>query len=116
MLWPAETYTTLGSGLILIVASYYTVKKIRKGSRSGFAYTLVAFTILNAVQDFAFFYQCIDTSYILHRSNNDCTKSMCKFNCILFLLTDIPLAVAVWNAVLGKHCDLFSDLNMDHST
>ncbi len=56
MFYPASTYTALGSGLILIIASSYSMLKVWQGSKSPFAYTLITFIILEAAQDFASFF------------------------------------------------------------
>jgi hypothetical protein len=56
MIFPAEAYTDLGSGLVMILASYYTFRKIWLGSKSSFAYTLIGFTLLDGAQNLANFF------------------------------------------------------------
>ncbi len=47
MIFPAFAYTDLGFGLTLILATSYSILKIKIGSKSPIAYTLMAFTMLN---------------------------------------------------------------------
>ncbi len=55
MVYPLYTYTYLASSLILIAAASYMFYKIYHGSKSGFAYTLIAFTMLDGAYNFANF-------------------------------------------------------------
>ncbi len=56
MFYPASAYTSLGSGLIMILTTSYSVKRICQGSKSQFAYILLTFTILYGTQDLANFF------------------------------------------------------------
>jgi hypothetical protein len=56
MIYPALTYTELGCGIFLVFASSYSILKIRQGSKSKFAYTLMSFTLLDAAQCFGDFF------------------------------------------------------------
>jgi hypothetical protein len=55
MLYPAVNYTYLASGIFMISASAYVIYKVYKGSKSQFAYVLMAFTFLDGAQNFAQF-------------------------------------------------------------
>jgi hypothetical protein len=54
--FPAVTCTNLAAGIILIFTASYIINKIRKASKSPFAYTLAAFTFLDGAQFLAFFF------------------------------------------------------------
>lgn len=56
MLFQAYAYTSLVSGLIMIFTSCYSIEKIWQGSKSTFAYALLAFTMLDGVQNFSTFF------------------------------------------------------------
>ncbi len=56
MLNPAYTYTCLLSAVIMISTSIYVIYKIHKGSKSTFAYLLMAFTLLDGAQNFTLFF------------------------------------------------------------
>jgi hypothetical protein len=53
MLYPAMSYTLLASGVLMMSASAYVIYKVYKGSKSQFAYVLMAFTFLDGAQNFA---------------------------------------------------------------
>ena len=53
MYLPALNYTFLASGVFMMSASAYVIYKVYKGSKSQFAYCLVAFTFLDGAQNFA---------------------------------------------------------------
>ncbi len=53
MLYPAMNYTFLASGVFMMSASVFVIYKIYKGSKSQFAYVLMAFTFLDGAQNFA---------------------------------------------------------------
>ena len=54
-IFTAYGYTNLACGGILLISATGTALKIRKGSRSAFAYTLVAFTFATGVVNSAEF-------------------------------------------------------------
>ena len=54
--YPAYTYTNIAAGVILMIAAPYVLKKVWEGSKSTFAYALMAFTFLDGAQFFAFFF------------------------------------------------------------
>jgi hypothetical protein len=56
MLYPAMNYTELVSGVFMMSTSAYVIYKVYKGSKSQFAYVLMAFTFLDGVQNFAYFF------------------------------------------------------------
>ena len=56
MYLPAENYTYLASGVFMMSASAYVIYKVYKGSKSQFAYVLMAFTFLDGAQNFASFF------------------------------------------------------------
>ncbi len=56
MLYPAMNYTCLASGVFMMSASAYVIYQVYKGSKSQFAYVLMAFTFLDGAQNFAFFF------------------------------------------------------------
>ncbi len=49
-------YTYLSSGVLNMSASAYVIYKVYKGSKSQFAYVLMAFTFVDGAQDFATFF------------------------------------------------------------
>ncbi len=49
-------YTHLASGVLTMSASAYVIYKVYKGSKSKFAYVLMAFTFLDGAQNFALFF------------------------------------------------------------
>ena len=49
-------YIELASGVFMMSASAYVIYKVYKGSKSQFAYVLMAFTFLDGAQNFAFFF------------------------------------------------------------
>jgi hypothetical protein len=53
MIVPAASYTYLASAIILLPLSIISLLKIYKGSKSHFAYILLAFTFADALIDFA---------------------------------------------------------------
>jgi hypothetical protein len=53
---PAKNYTYLATGVFMMSASTYVIYKIYKGSKSQFAYVLMAFTFLDGALNFAFFF------------------------------------------------------------
>lgn len=55
LIFPKYARSCLACGGIMLIASCATIYKISKGSRSKFAYTLMAFTLGNAIQDIAQF-------------------------------------------------------------
>jgi hypothetical protein len=55
---PAMNYTCLASGVFMMSASAFVIYKVYKGSKSQFAYVLMAFTLLDGVQYFAIFFIC----------------------------------------------------------
>jgi hypothetical protein len=59
VLYPAYIYTNIAAGVILLIAAPYVIRMIWKGSKSLFAYALMAFTLIDGAQFFAFF--CIQT-------------------------------------------------------
>jgi hypothetical protein len=52
----AYTYSNLCAGVIMMFSATYVLKKIFKGSKSKFAYELMAFTFLDGAQFFAIFF------------------------------------------------------------
>ncbi len=56
MLYPTMSYTCLASGVFMVSASAYVIYKVYKGSKSQFAYVIMAFTFLDGSQNFAFFF------------------------------------------------------------
>jgi hypothetical protein len=56
MIDPGLSYTFLVVGVILLPVGSYCVYKIYQGSKSGFAYTLMAFTLLDGAQFVAKFF------------------------------------------------------------
>ena len=56
MLYPALNYTNLATGVFMMSASAYVIYKVSKGSKSQFAYVLMAFTFLDGTQVFASFF------------------------------------------------------------
>ncbi len=56
MLNSAMNYTYLTTGVFMMSASAYVIYKVYKGSKSQFAYVLMAFTFLDGAQNFAFFF------------------------------------------------------------
>ena len=56
MFSPAMNYTYLGSGVFVMSVSAYVNYKVYKGSKSQFAYVLMAFTFLDGAQNFASFF------------------------------------------------------------
>ena len=50
------TTTYFATGVILISASWYMFFKIYKGSKSKFAFTLMTFTMIDGIVNFAFFF------------------------------------------------------------
>ncbi len=50
---PALNYTCLATGVFMMSASTYVIYKVYKGSKSQFAYVLMAFTFLDGAQNFA---------------------------------------------------------------
>ena len=56
MLYPAYSYTCLATGVFMMSASTYVIYKVYKGSKSQFAYVLMAFTFLDGAQNFATFF------------------------------------------------------------
>ncbi len=55
MFSPAMNYTYLGSGVFVMSVSACVNYKVYKGSKSQFAYFLMAFTFLDGAQNFATF-------------------------------------------------------------
>jgi hypothetical protein len=55
MLLPVLNYTYLATGAIQTTAASYLFYKIYHGSKSGFAYTLIAFTMIDGVLKFVEF-------------------------------------------------------------
>ncbi len=55
MLFPVISYTYLASGVLMMSASAYVIYKVYKGSKSQFAYVLMAFTFVDGAQNFAKF-------------------------------------------------------------
>jgi hypothetical protein len=49
-------YTYLASGVFMMSVSAFVIYKVYKGSKSQFAYVLMAFTFLDGVQNFASFF------------------------------------------------------------
>ncbi len=47
MLYPFMNYTCLASGVFMMSASAFVIFKVYKGSKSQFAYVLMAFTFLD---------------------------------------------------------------------
>ncbi len=56
MYYPAESYTFLASGVFMMSASAYVIYKVFKGSKSQFAYVLMAFTFIDGAQNFVTFF------------------------------------------------------------
>jgi hypothetical protein len=56
MLYPVSNYTELASGVFMMSASAYVIFKVYRGSKSQFAYLLMAFTFLDGAQNFATFF------------------------------------------------------------
>ncbi len=56
MFYTAINYTYLLSGVFMMSASAYVICKVYKGSKSQFAYVLMAFTFLDGAQNFASFF------------------------------------------------------------
>ncbi len=56
MFTPADNYTNLASGVILMSASSFVISKVCKGSQSKFAYVLMALTFIDGAIDFALFF------------------------------------------------------------
>ncbi len=56
MIEPDLSYTYLVVGVVLLPASSYCIYKIYQGSKSGFAYILMAFTMLDGAQYVANFF------------------------------------------------------------
>ncbi len=54
MIDPAENYTCLVSGVVLLSASTFVIYRVSKGSKSTFAYVLMAFTFMDGMQSIAF--------------------------------------------------------------
>jgi hypothetical protein len=75
MFYPAENYTELASGVFMMSASAYVIYKVNKGSKSKFAYVLMAFTFLDGAQNFAYFFislfrhPVLVGGYVLHGVN-----------------------------------------------
>ncbi len=65
MFFPALTYTCLATGVLMMSASAYVIYKVYKGSKSQFAYVLMAFTFLDGAQNFAYFFISIDRHLVL---------------------------------------------------
>ena len=55
MLFPVLSFADLAEAVILFTASTLTLKKLYQGSKSNFAYLLVAFTLANAICRFGIF-------------------------------------------------------------
>lgn len=55
LLEPVYSYTQLGVGAVMICAALATTVKIYRGSKSGFAYILMAFTLGNGLVNVGFF-------------------------------------------------------------
>ncbi len=49
-------YTYLTSGVIMISVSPFVIYKVYRGSKSNFAYILMAFTLLSGAQNFSSFF------------------------------------------------------------
>jgi hypothetical protein len=43
---PVVSYTELSTGLLIILVAAYVIIRVKQGSQSGFAYTLMVFAIL----------------------------------------------------------------------
>ncbi len=56
MLWKLASYACLVAATILFPASTFTFKKIWRGSKSHFAYLLVAFTFAAALNNLTWFF------------------------------------------------------------
>ena len=56
MIFAKYAYMCLGCGLAIMFACSCIVQRICKGSKSTFAYTLLAFTMVDAIQDLATFF------------------------------------------------------------
>ncbi len=56
MFYPAMNYTNLATGVFMMSASAYVIYKVYKGSKSQFAYVLMAFTFVDGAQNFASFF------------------------------------------------------------
>jgi hypothetical protein len=56
MFYPALSYTSLASGVFMMTASAYVIYKVYKGSKSQFAYVLMAFTFLDGAVNFVTFF------------------------------------------------------------
>ena len=54
--YPAETCTYITAGFILMLAAPFSIRKIWQGSKSAFAYALLAFTFLEGFQFFIRFF------------------------------------------------------------
>jgi hypothetical protein len=52
----ALNYTCLSSGVFMMSASAYVIYKVYNGSKSQFAYVIMAFTFLDGAQYFAYFF------------------------------------------------------------
>ena len=58
-------YTYLATGVFMMSASAYVIYKVYKGSKSQFAYVLMAFTFLDGAQLFASFFVYVCKNPIL---------------------------------------------------
>jgi hypothetical protein len=56
MIYLAMSYTCLASGVIMMSASTFVMYRVYKGSKSVFAYSLMAFTFLDGAQFFACYF------------------------------------------------------------
>jgi hypothetical protein len=56
MYFPGYTYSELASGLIMMLAAPYVIYKAYLGSKSVFAYVLMAFTLIEGISNFASFF------------------------------------------------------------
>lgn len=62
MLYPVYCCTLLASGVLMLCASSYVIYRIYKGSKSNFAYVLMAFTFLDGVVCLATFFIFVNFS------------------------------------------------------
>ncbi len=56
MFLPTMSYTCLASGVFMVSSSAFVIYQVHRGSKSQFAYVLMAFTFLDGAQNFAQFF------------------------------------------------------------
>ena len=110
---PITTFTCLATGVIVISAASKTFYKIYHGSKSEFAYTLITFTMIDGVVNFANFFICAfpHTIYIGGQEKNVVNIFAYQTTHYLYFLGTLQtwiFAMQYWNSATS--CSLTTTL------